>query len=150
MLFRSQQQEKRTPTKKIFRRLDCIRIIYYLCVAFKAGCSAVRLARHVRDVEVEGSNPFIPTKEREVFKKLEDLSFLYRHRHPARPPFSVPSMSVPVQLARNTMLLHIKAHFLFNIYCCRLINLSLYLKRKINHRDSADLAPLMPVPPTRP
>gem|GEM_PF-1244213 len=66
--------------------MDCIRIIYYLCVAFKAGCSAVRLARHVRDVEVEGSNPFIPTKEREVFKKLEDLSFLIQTPAPRTAP----------------------------------------------------------------
>ena len=28
---------------------------------YKSGCSAVRLAHHVRDVGVAGSNPVIPT-----------------------------------------------------------------------------------------
>ena len=63
-----------------------IRIIAVYLHSEFSGCSTVRLARHVRDVEVEGSNPFIPTKEREVFKKLEDLSFLIQTPAPRTAP----------------------------------------------------------------
>ena len=38
---------------------------YYICIRFVTGCSAVRLARQLRELEVAGSNPVSPTNSNE-------------------------------------------------------------------------------------
>ena len=38
---------------------------YYICIRFVTGCSAVRLARQLRELEVPGSNPGTPTNKKE-------------------------------------------------------------------------------------
>ena len=47
---------------------------FYLCTRFSevkySGCSAVRLARQLRELEVPGSNPGTPTDLQSDFKAL--------------------------------------------------------------------------------
>ncbi len=43
------------------------KICFNFAPPFSTGCSAVRLAHHVRDVGVAGSNPVIPTRNRRFF-----------------------------------------------------------------------------------
>ena len=47
---------------------------FYLCTRFSevkySGCSAVRLARQLRELEVAGSNPVSPTRKKRIFDIL--------------------------------------------------------------------------------
>ena len=47
---------------------------FYLCNRFSevkySGCSAVRLARQLRELEVAGSNPVSPTRKKRIFDIL--------------------------------------------------------------------------------
>lgn len=78
---------------------------YYICIRFVTGCSAVRLARQLRELEVAGSNPVSPTKIKTFALKGKGF-LLWAYDGYSSPKVRVQEKRIPLYQAGSLIFVH--------------------------------------------